>query len=137
MEKEIKNIWVNPDWKTMGDSMCFDSGTNFLSATVSTENGDVDILIQARGSVKVYYKDEMFKCASQMPQELIDKFKDDSAWDDDDCEIIDSNWWELFWDYNGNTDCFENAEVFNANPMDFKNEQEIKEWLLEFAFGVK
>ena len=137
MEKEIKNIWINPDWKTMGDSMCFDSGTNFLSATVSSESGDVDILIQARGSVKVYYKDEMFKCASQMPQELIDKFKDDSAWDDDDCEIIDSNWWELFWDYSGNTDCFENAEVFNANPMDFKNEQEIKEWLLEFACGVE
>ena len=137
MKSEIKNLWINPDWKTMGDSMCFDSGTNFLSATVSSESGDVDILIQARGSVKVYYKDEMFKCASQMPQELIDKFKDDSAWDDDDCDIIDSNWWELFWDYSGNTDCFENAEVFNANPMDFKNEQEIKEWLLEFACGVE
>ena len=136
MKSEIKNLWINPDWKTMGDSMCFDSGTNFLSATVSTEKGNVDILIQARGGVRVCYKGVMFKCASQMPQELIDKFKDGSAWDDDDCDIIDNNWWELFWACDS-TDCFDDSEVFDMDIMDFDNECEIKEWILEFANGLK
>ena len=129
MGKEIKNIWINPDWKTMGDSMCFDSGTTFLEATISTDKGDIDVAIKAQGHVKVYYKDELYKHANQMPQELIEKFKDGSVLYDDDCYITENNWWETLWGFNGHSD----GEVFEIIPCDFEDEQDIREWLLEFA----
>ena len=129
--KEIVNLCINPEWETMGDSMCYDSGTYFLIAKIKTDTCDINVCIRAQGHVKVYYKDNMYKHANQMPQELIDMFRDGTAWTE--CDVVENNWWEIMWDTNQETNWYERGDVFELLPYDFKNEQEIREWLLQFA----
>ena len=72
------------------DSMLFDSGTQI--ATYGTPDDHVSLDVW--GEVRVSYDGETFRRASDMPQELLDKFKGD-YWDDDEIYIGDNNWFSV------------------------------------------
>jgi len=79
------------------DSMLLDSGQEV--ATLKYRG--YDISIRVCGEVRVDYKDDRYACASEMPDELLAKFRDASAYDDPDVNIIDNNWFEVFIDKDG------------------------------------
>ena len=54
------------------------------------------VTLEVRGDVRVCYKDSIYKCASNMPEELIQMFHD---WQPEYEEIVDvgmNNWFEVF-----------------------------------------
>lgn len=79
------------------DSMLLDSGQEVLALKYK----DYDVSVRVCGEVRVDYKDDRYAAASEMPDELLAKFRDGSAYDDPDVNIIDNNWFEAFIDKDG------------------------------------
>ena len=115
---------------SIGDSMCFDSGFVAISARVLNGKDMYDVVIKATGHVKVLYGEEVYKCASLMPDALRKMFIDGSINEaaGKEVEICENNWWETYIYKNGeNKDAF----YFEGVPSDFKNEEEIEQYVLE------
>lgn len=79
------------------DSMLLDSGQKVI--TISHRGYDVTVRVV--GEVLVDYKDSLYAAACQMPKELLEKFRDGSAYSDPDVTIINNNWFEAFIDKDG------------------------------------
>ncbi len=79
------------------DSMLLDSGQKVI--TISHRGYDVTVRVV--GEVRVDYKGSGYAAACQMPEELLEKFRDGSAYSDPDVNIIDNNWFEAFIDKDG------------------------------------
>ena len=79
------------------DSMLLDSGQEVITHKYK----GYDVSVRVCGEVRVNYKDSRYASASQMPEELLAKFRDGSAYDDPDVNIIDNNWFEAFIDKDG------------------------------------
>ena len=79
------------------DSMLLDSGQEVLALKYK----GYDVSVRVCGEVRVDYKDSRFASASKMPEELLAKFRDGSAYDDPGVNIIDNNWFEAFIDKDG------------------------------------
>ncbi len=133
------------DWNKMGDSMCYDSGTYVFDALVLYKDKLFYIEEIANGHVKVYYNDIAYKCASAMPEELLEKFKDGTAYTSEEIdEIVENNWWEIFYDYvplsmKGVVDfdfACHYSYIPDQEPKDFGNEQELTEYLFENAIEI-
>lgn len=103
------------------DSMCYDSGTQICS--YGTEDNYVNVVI--RGYVNVDYKDDRYWHASEMPDELIQMFRDGEAYNWENKEnpvfINENNWYEIEWIKNG--DCI-HADVFEIGTPATKKELE-------------
>lgn len=76
------------------DSMLLDSGQ--YVATLKYKGFEANIRVC--GEVDVEYEGSDYKAACQMPEELLAKFRDNSAYSDPDVNIIDNNWFEVFID---------------------------------------
>jgi len=84
------------------------------------------ITLEVQGSVKVYYKDSMYKCASQMPDELLKIFHDGyDNQDDIGLNIIENNWFEVYVEVDGQ--CV-HSDVCNPEG---ENEMELLALLLD------
>lgn len=60
------------------------------------EKGKYVVTLEVRGTVRVCYKDNIYRCASNMPEELIQMFHD---WKPEYEEIVScdmNNWFEVF-----------------------------------------
>ena len=98
MEKETKEkIQVFVPLTELKDSMLLDSGQEVLALKYR----GYDVSVRVCGEVRVDYKDDRYAAATQMPDELLAKFRDGSAYDDPDVTIIDNNWFEAFIDKDG------------------------------------
>ena len=87
----------------INNSMEMDSGIEIARLTLETPKGTLVATLEIRGDVRVYYKDETYKCASQMPDELIKMFHDGTTDENKDVSIVDNNWPEVFlWTKEGN-----------------------------------
>lgn len=94
MEEKLQIFVPLTDLK---DSMLLDSGQDVI--TISHRGYDVSVRVC--GEVRVDYKDDRYAAASEMPDELLAKFRDGSAYDDPDVNIINNNWFEAFIDKDG------------------------------------
>jgi hypothetical protein len=123
-----------PNFFTIGDSMCFDSGTTIMSADICIENkADVQIDLRACGHVKVDFCDDVYKCASTFPTELMKLFESGLVDTDDRVCIHENNWWEVFIDVypHGENDFNSDSVIFEGVPSDFENEEQVKEYIVE------
>ena len=123
-----------PNFFAIGDSMCFDSGTTIMSADICIENkADVQIDLRACGHVKVDFCDDVYKCASNFPTELMELFESGLVDTDDRVCIHENNWWEIFIDVypHGENDCNSDSVLFEGVPSDFENEEQVKEYIVE------
>jgi hypothetical protein len=123
-----------PNFFNIGDSMCFDSGTTIMSANICIENkADVQIDLRACGHVKVDFCDDVYKCASNFPTELMELFESGLVDTDERVYIHENNWWETFIDVypHGENDCKSDTVIFEGVPSDFENEEQVKEYIVE------
>lgn len=123
-----------PNFFTIGDSMCFDSGTTIMSADICIENkADVQIDLRACGHVKVDFCDDVYKCASNFPTELMELFESGLVDTDERVYIHENNWWEVFIDVypHGENDCNSDSVIFEGVPSDFENVEQVKEYIVE------
>ena len=123
-----------PNFFAIGDSMCFDSGTTIMSADICIENkADVQIDLRACGHVKVDFCDDVYKCASNFPTELMELFESGLVDTDERVYIHENNWWEVFIDVypHGENDCNSDSVIFEGVPSDFENEEQVKEYIVE------
>lgn len=80
------------------DSMLFDSGE--VIAIMELDD-TYSVCIEVMGEVRVTYKDELYTKASDMPDELLAKFRDLSAYEDNDIYIGNNNWFDIIFKKNG------------------------------------
>lgn len=123
-----------PNFFAIGDSMCFDSGTTIMSADICIENTeDVQIELRACGHVKVDFCDDVYKCASNFPTELMELFESGLVYTDERVYIHENNWWEIFIDVypHGEYEFSSYSVIFEGVPSDFENEEQVKEYIVE------
>lgn len=80
------------DLSEINDSMELDS--NIEVARIENEN--YALTLEVQGSVRVIYKDCIYKAACQMPDELIQLFHDGKAYNSKDVYVDMNNWFEVF-----------------------------------------
>lgn len=86
------NLSFCDDIFDINDSMEVESGTELARL----EAGENVVTLEVRGDVRVRYKDEIYKTPCQFPEELMQLFHDRMAFENDDVEVIDNNWGEVF-----------------------------------------
>lgn len=89
----------------VNDSMELDSG----QCVAELEVGDVLATINVEGKVRVVFDDEVYRSASQFPQELRDLFHSGAAYNSERIYIDDNNWFECYVYYK-NPDYDKNIE---------------------------
>lgn len=120
------------DLRECYDSMLFDSGTQI--ATYGTPDNYVSL--EVMGDVKVDYNGNRYRYATEMPEELLEKFKVD-YWNDEDIEIIDNNWFEYIHVLNGIRIIQEESVTFDDALYQYTEEdleealREVYEWFNE------
>lgn len=82
------------------DSMLFDCYERI--ATFGTD--DNYVALDVYWDVSVLYEDESYNRASEMPEELLDRFRTGTAYNDDKLEIRMNNWFAYVHVLNGNID---------------------------------
>lgn len=90
---------ANINLENINDSMELDSGQVVAQLKMKDEESgkDITVTLEVQGHVKVYYKDGMYKCASQMPEELIKLFHDGyESETEHDLSVIENNWFEIY-----------------------------------------
>lgn len=117
----------------VNDSMELDSGQEVANLVIKEKNGPkVTIAVEVQGSVKVYYKDGMYKCASQMPDELLKLFHEGGySPDNEDLNVVENNWFEIY--------VTEENICMTTDVIDVANcsEAEILSIMLEFYLHYK
>ena len=91
------------DINKLPDSMCYDSNTTIC--TYTNENDRIDI--EVRGYVKVLYNGEVYEHYSDMPEELQKLFIIGEAYDDNEIDIQENNWYEVSFNHDENYDVVE------------------------------
>lgn len=119
------------DMQNINNSIVLDSGTEVAKMTKKTPNGTLVATLEIRGDVRVDYHKCRYRCASNMPKELIDMLNN---WEDKYASIVNvnmNNWLEVFlWTLEGNELIWTgDSDVVNAEGM---TEKEIKNMLSEY-----
>ena len=81
---------IYKDLSECQDSMLFDSYER-----IATYGNDGNyVALQVSGYVNVYYKDDRYHLASEMPKELLDEFKNGTYMNNPDIEVCNNNWFD-------------------------------------------
>ena len=118
----------------MTDSMCYDSGFVGLIAEVVDGNDTYNVVIEVQGDVRVFYKGECYRCASQMPDELIEKFANGTVDYNNECQCDMNNWWEVMV-YKNKVYQDDLGGFMDFCPADFTDEEDVKQYILEIIKG--
>lgn len=105
------------------DSMCYDSSTTICTYT----NGSDRIDIEVRGYVTVWYNGQVYRHYSDMPKELQKLFITGEAYSNDQVDIQENNWYEVFFNYDEHYDI---VDIDGYTPTEL--EQCCKEYLDTF-----
>lgn len=73
------------------DSMLFDSGETIAKLTYGNWTCYVDV----SGEKKIWFKDEQYRYVQDYPEELIEAFKNGTAYDNPNINICDNNWFDI------------------------------------------
>lgn len=121
-----------PDWMLgIKDSMQLDSGQEVCSLTVEYHNKTIRAYVMVLGDVVVDFKeDQRYKAASQFPQELLDYFAGKRPDLEEDVNVINNNWFELFIDDSNdeNANNCQEGEVLD-DFEDFNTKENVRQWL--------
>lgn len=119
------------DLSNINTSMELDSTQSVAELT------DKNFMLEIRvcGEVKVYFDDDIFKCASQMPDELLQLFHEGKAYEDERVGVVDNNWFEAFlyekdgdgWVWTGSSDVVDCEGMTNDRLKEMMQEI-IAEW---------
>lgn len=71
-----KNFWADPDIGKYKDSMELDSGIVIVELTGEIDGYDVDADVKVTGDVRVIFRDQVYRSASRMPEELLKCYHD-------------------------------------------------------------
>ena len=82
------------------------------------------VALDVYGDVKVFYKDEMYERASEMPDELLDKFKKANYMIDDDFYVANNNWFAYVHVLNG---VIQPNDIVCENDLSEMSAQQLKE----------
>ena len=118
--------------RNINDSMELDSGQVIAELTTDTHLMSLEVC----GDVRVHFDGDVFKCASQMPKELLKIIHDGEAFDNDRVNVIDNNWFELFlyekdgkgWKWTGISDLWD-CEGYTKKELKEEMKAALKEWL--------
>lgn len=116
------------DLSDVNNSMELDSGQE----VARFEKGKYVVTLEVRGDVKVQYRDCTYRCASNMPEELIQMFHDWKPKYEEVADCIMNNWFEIFlWekDENGMLHWSGISDVCDAENED---EESIRKSLEEY-----
>ena len=111
---------IYKDLSECQDSMLFDS----YERIAKYGNDSNYVALDVYGDVKVFYKDEMYKRASEMPQELLDKFKNTNYMNDSDIYIGNNNWFDYIYVLNG---VIQPNDIVCENDLSVMSAQQLKE----------
>lgn len=137
----IEKLEIYENLADCKESMCHDSGKCIASATVRLDDGNfAQFDLEVRGYVDISvlrpdgWSDE-YRHASDMPKELIDKFRDGSAWTDEKIVIEENNWFEMLYSTVCATDNTYIAWDGIVVEEDFSgfDEEQMKKLFLEYA----
>lgn len=106
MKHTIDSFWMLPEdiRKTITNSLLLSSEQKVIEAKF--DNGRWTVIVRVIGDVRILWKDQIYKDASQYPDELTEfirsgKMNDQSTWPEN-TDIINNNWYEVFiYDRNG------------------------------------
>ncbi len=106
MKHTIDSFWVLPEdiRKTITDSLLLSREQKVIEAKF--DNGRWTVIVRVDGDVRILWKDQIYKDASQYPDELTEfirsgKMNDQSTWPEN-IDVINNNWYEVFiYDRNG------------------------------------
>lgn len=84
------------DMTDINNSMELDSGIEVARLTRTTQKGVLVATLEIRGDVRVYYKDGTYRCASQMPEELLAMLHDWKPEYSESVNVVNNNWPEVF-----------------------------------------
>ena len=87
---EIINFNVFGNLKEYTDSLLFDYET-----IAELETKEYTVTIEVFGDIRLYYKGRLYKSAAKYPEELIRLLKSDKAYENQDLEICNNNWFEI------------------------------------------
>lgn len=74
--------------------------SNITIASLETDTGGICTL-EVRGDVRLIFTDEIFRYPDEFPTELKEIIATGRAWEDERVEIVDNNWFEVFYDQTG------------------------------------
>ena len=94
---------MNTDLRIIPDSMCLDSGETICSYT----EGKDEVVIEVRGYVTVDFNGERYRHYSDMPEELKKLFDTGKVYNDDRVDILENNWYEIFFNWDEDYDVAE------------------------------
>ena len=121
----------------INDSMELDSGQEVASLEIQQKGKTkVTITIEVQGCVKVDYKDNRYKCASQMPQELLDIFH--NGYEDPEAiglNVIENNWFEIYIEDGGL--CVDSDVVFVEGYSEIELLSLMVDTYLEYTKNLK
>ena len=118
---------INPNLplEEIHSSMQLDSGTNIATLRA----GDFQVELRVEGDVKVFWNPdpdgswndeaaEMYRNASQMPEELLRIFGEGGYTDRKDLGVCNNNWYENYVFYKGVLMCADVSDIEDLDPAD-------------------
>lgn len=101
------------DLEKLPDSMCLNSNTHICHYEDGIDTIDIDV----RGYVTVNFKGETYRHFTDMPKELQELFLTGMAYENDDVEIHENNWYEVFFNCDQDYDV---AEIEGYTPKELE-----------------
>lgn len=132
METKVKDFECE-NLKEFGDSMLYDSGISIACVTLEKDGYEGTFDLTTQGSVKVFVGDNCYKHASQMPEEVLQQFRDGTFYSNDDNYTDENNWWEVVYEIkepNGIT--YSDGFVLECDPKDYDSKNDFLNDIIEY-----
>lgn len=125
-------IYLNCDKEffSMGSSMLYDSGIKPVTSYVRIDGSVYNIDISVVGKVEVIYNGVTYSYASDMPDELLDKFRNG---DINGATLKKVNHWSTLVYKNGK---YEGDFILDYMPNHWHGEEDLKEYLVSIAEDI-
>jgi len=125
-------IYLNCDKEffNMGSSMLYDSGIKPVTSCIRIGDTVFNVDIAVVGKVEVKYNGVTYSYASDMPDELLDKFR---KGDMDDVTLDKVNQWSILVYKNGKYVC---DSILDFSPSHWTGEEDLKEYLIGIAESI-
>lgn len=123
----ILEFEVFGDLSQYTDSLLFDGET-----IARLETKEYAVTIEVIGDIRIFYRDNLYKCSANFPNELKEIIKNGKVLEHNEVEIIDNNWFEIDVYERNKNDEYELIydEVFEEN-ISTMNENELKKYMIQ------
>lgn len=132
----VKSFDCDGNLEQYKDCMLFDSGTVIAELDCSCKGHEVSVELSVRGEVSVSFGDEVYHKASDFPETLKDKIKNNPyRWDCEDGIYIGmNNWFECIYSVDGGRVAYDGVVV--EEDLSKYTADELKAYMVEIAKQV-